>query len=149
MADFTAPPIPEKISRPGDYEWATYIKDRRPQFKVHRTVGHAHAALTNKVSRWRSPRTVTTDIVLYQLECGQWTPQLQLAEGSMITHFPWQEEPPSPEEQRRERSVSQVRQSLDSVIFTAQRELEGELRDRVLTELRSARAKVLHFIQAG
>src|SRR6478736_1217146 len=103
MAEFAAPTIPLKVRKAGEYEWATYIKDRHPQFKVHRTVGHAHAALTNRLSYGRNLRQVTADLALYHLEGTDWVPQLQLAYGTVISHFPWQEAPPSPAEQRRER----------------------------------------------
>jgi hypothetical protein len=148
MADFTAPTLPVKFRKDGEFEWATYINDRRPQFKIHRTVGHAHAALTNRLSyRGWGPRRITADVALYHLEEGQWLPQLELASGTMITHFPWQEAPPSPEELHRERSIDQIGSYLRSVISSAERELQGEVRDRVLVELRSARAKVLQIIK--
>lgn len=41
MTDFD----PNKISNPIMPKWATYIKHRRPEFKIHNQLGHAKNAL--------------------------------------------------------------------------------------------------------
>lgn len=51
---------PNKKGKPV-YEWATYIPERRPQFKAHRNVGHAKNAF-----KYRS------DAILYHWEEGEW-----------------------------------------------------------------------------
>lgn len=45
-------------------EWATYVADRSPKFKVHTTRGFANAAISN---HWPS-----TPVELYHLESGGW-----------------------------------------------------------------------------
>lgn len=145
MSDFNAPEIPVKLKKPGEYEWATFISDRFPRFKVHRTVGHAHAALTNRRSYYGN--RLTADVALYRMQEGNWVPEFALAEGTTITHFPWQEPPPDPAIQRKKQTHDNINSWLSSVISSVERELTGEVQRQAVAELKAVKAKVLRLIQ--
>jgi hypothetical protein len=153
VSDFKAPNLTVKVRKPGEFEWATYIADRNPKFKVHRTIGHAHAALTTRAgsNSYQSDFRlhIYTDLVLYQLEELEWVPKFQAAKGSIISHFPWKPAPPPPEDLKRERTTRRMENAVDAVIYIAQRELVGEVRDKIVAELLATRAKVLKIIQEG
>lgn len=90
----TDPRIPVKKSNPNDYQQATYIADRTPMFKIHRTLGHAHAALS-----WKTDgRAIWTDMALYLKDGDKWVLQHEWKRGQFISHFPWQAAPPTPEQ---------------------------------------------------
>jgi hypothetical protein len=46
--------VPTKYDRPAEV-YATDIKGRHPEFKIHKTLGHARAALTHRGNRWGQP----------------------------------------------------------------------------------------------
>lgn len=119
------PRIPVKKANPNDHQWATYIADRSPRFNIHRTLGHAHAAIS-----WKTyGRRISADMALYVKDGDDWVVQHEWQRGEQFTHFPWQTPPPSPEEQaakRREDEWARLKihlatfiGSLDDVEFEA------------------------------
>lgn len=90
------PRIPVKKANPNDHQQATYIADRIPRFKVHRTLGHAHAAIS-----WKAHgRKIWTDMALYTKVEDEWVLQHEWKRGERVDHFPWQAVPPTEEELR-------------------------------------------------
>ena len=62
---FAPPPAP---SVP---EWATYVWDRHPKFKVHSEKRYADAAVKRK-SPWSWDKEILRGGIIYHLENGEW-----------------------------------------------------------------------------
>jgi len=75
MTEFDPNNPGKSVSRKGKnwtFDWATYVPNRRPQFKVHATQGHAKSACTDKKRYSKSGYRIPDEVKLYQLKDGLW-----------------------------------------------------------------------------
>lgn len=90
-----------KAANPDEFLFATYILDRLPKFKIHRTIGHARSAISQRVRYRDGQMTITADCALYQRNnaAGTWDPVHTFLRGHVYRRMPWQTDP-GPQEQR-------------------------------------------------
>lgn len=85
----------------------TVIKNRNPEQKVHKTLGHAKQAVLTKLwyvpgseatekrvwgngQVWyERPKALETDVQVYELKDGEWSLLWDLRRGTLVSELPW------------------------------------------------------------
>lgn len=81
----------------------TVIKNRNPEQKAHKTLGHAKQAVLTRM--WYDyslpridkvegkypmpPKVLETDVLVYELKDGEWSLLWDLKEGTLKSELPW------------------------------------------------------------
>lgn len=138
-------PIPVKKADPEHFQWATHVKDRYPQFKIHRTVGHARSAITNK---FYQNSGATSDMAIYQRLGEDWVPVEVWQRGDKRRPSWWEPVPEPKEVQKRKRqsrfmsAYSEMVASFQNPDVTYEELLEyGKELDRLYRELKPVAAR--------
>lgn len=96
--DGIRPSIQVRVGNPEEYQFATFIDDRKPQFKIHRHVGLAHSAITNRTRSQNYNLVMTADCGLYRKVEDQWRLVYGFNKGMVLRCLPWQKDPGPPEQ---------------------------------------------------
>lgn len=105
-----APPV--QSTDPKLYQWATFIQDRSPQFKIHRNIGHARSAIGNRARMRDYLLIMTASCALYRLVDGEWRPESVFSCGDKLNHFPWQQDPGS----AQERMTADAKRGVENIL---------------------------------
>lgn len=73
-------PDPQKFPEP--HTWATWLEERHPQFKTHRTLGTAKNAVTGKFSHRTSTLVGNCYIYRWDEDLGDWVEEYFIPHGA-------------------------------------------------------------------
>lgn len=138
----SAPAFEIKPQRPGDYQFATYIEDRLPQFKIHRTKGQAHQAISWRANKRNYQVQVTSDCAIYQRndDANTWEPIHEFSYGQVLRCFPWQIDPGAPDERARADRQDRLKFALANLEVAVKRiGFDENVNGALLDELRTFR----------
>jgi hypothetical protein len=119
---------PAAVPAAPPHQFATLIPDRRPKFKTHKGVGQAKNAIIMKLYGGSARH----DMVIYQLEDGEYRPWIHIARGQVREDVPELAPPAKPKshvEMEIRQLVEQERRLLAQAASVAEqrRELEAAL----------------------
>lgn len=91
--------LPLVRQNPDEYQFATFIAERTPQFKIHRTVGLAHGAISYRTRSSKNYEVVmTSDAALYRRVGDEWRVVYSFNCNMEMRCLPWQKDPGPPEQ---------------------------------------------------
>jgi hypothetical protein len=137
---------------PADFQWATWIQDRHPRFKVHRTRGHAHSAISQRTVTHNYRVSVTTLCVLYERNDAEqvWDPVHTFTGGEVLRFLPWQKDPGPPEDRAQQDRLRRLEIAFASLECRI-RDLKFEpvVEDVLLREARGLRNNLKFIAENG
>lgn len=142
----SASAITIKPHDPAEYQFATYIQDRTPRFKIHRTRGQAHQAISWRANKRGYQLHVSADCVVYQRNDTEqtWEPIHEFTYGQVLRCFPWQADPGSPEEQAAADRCDRLSSVVRGLEWQVKRlGFDEETERRILDAVANARANIL------
>lgn len=101
--------LPVELRNPDEYQFATFIADRSPQFKIHRTVGLAHGAISYRTQSRNFSLVMTSDCALYRRVGDEWRAVYSFKFGSELRCLPWQKDPGPPEQRLADQALRSIR----------------------------------------
>jgi hypothetical protein len=108
----SASSIPVAVGNPEEYQFATFIADRQPQFKIHRTVGLAHGAITYRTRSRNYTLVMTSDCALYRRVGQEWRVVYSFNCNMELRCLPWQKDPGAPEQRLADDALRSIKISV-------------------------------------
>lgn len=101
--------LPVELRNPDEYQFATYIANRIPRFKIHRTVGLAHGAISYRTRSRNFSLVMTSDCALYRRVGDEWRVVYSFNRDSELRCLPWQKDPGPPEQRLTQDALRSIR----------------------------------------
>lgn len=139
-----------KVNKADEYQYATFIQDRHPKFKIHRTGGHARAAISYKTQSRNHVLIFTSDCAIYQRNDadGTWDPIHTFTYGQRLRHLPWNQDPGSPQELAAAERSQTFEYSVSSFEMQIRRlDFDPGIRAKLISALRQFKAQAIEIIQ--
>lgn len=135
--------LPVALRNPDEYQYATFVEDRRPQFKIHRTVGLAHGAVSYRTTQTQYQVTMTANCAVYRRVDDEWRILYSFKRGATLRCLPWQKDPGPPEQRLAEDALRSIKIAVADLKRRLDRfALDPELADRINAECTAFTARV-------
>lgn len=143
QGSWAAKTISATPKNPNEYQFATFVSDRRPQFKIHRTLGQAHGAISYRTRTANYRVTVVADCAVYRRVADEWQIVYAFNRGSVWRCLPWQKDEGSPEKRLAEDAIRRIQISVaDLQRQIAHSSLNPELSARLHQECQDFRKRI-------